>query len=263
MIAKKATVEAGPMVVPEVKQGTCRFHLVGETPLVYNAVSEKARRELLLPRRKTKADRAASYKHDPRSEFRSSVYTSDDGPSRLVLPSTMFKAALRDVAKDLPGMAKSEVGRMTYVVGDTVPLYGVPKLKMDVVRNSDMNRTPDIRTRAIIPEWCVSIDVKYMIPFLNPQAITNLLSAAGVMRGVGDWRVEKGSGNFGSFRIANKDDVDFARISKLGRKVQEAALKDAEPYDTQSRELLAYWDQRVEELQGKAAVDHDEDEAEE
>ena len=67
-VAKKkddATLE-----VIAVKQETLTVNLLGTSPLIYNRMSEKAKRELLFPSTKTRASRAGSLKHDPVQEFR-------------------------------------------------------------------------------------------------------------------------------------------------------------------------------------------------
>ena len=68
-----------------------------------------------------------------------------------------------------------------------------------VTRSADINKTPDVRTRAIIPEWCLSATVQFTKPLLKENAIVNLMAAAGLTQGIDDWRQQKGSGNYGAF----------------------------------------------------------------
>ena len=82
---------------------------------------------------------------------------------------------------------------------------------MSITRSADKNRTPDVRTRAILPEWACKLRIAYTKPILREQAIFNLLAAAGLQSGVGDWRQEKGSGSYGAFKLVNADDPDFLR----------------------------------------------------
>lgn len=242
MVAKKQTEEE--VIVPKVETETFSCYLLGTSPLIMNRVSEKAARELLLPRRKTAADKAGSLKHNPPDEYRASAYQSvgDAFPTRLLMPTLAFKSALCSVAVDIPGAAKAQIGRLTYVNGDYVSVYGVPKLRMDIVRSADMNRTPDVRTRATLAQWACRVSVTFVRPILRQQSVVNLLAAAGVMRGVGDYRQEKGRGNYGLFKLVGADDPDYIDIvSGGGREAQDAALLTPEPYDAQTEELLSWF----------------------
>jgi hypothetical protein len=240
----KAPASKEEINVQRVNEVRAEFCILGKTPLILNRMSEKAARELLLPRKKTAADRAANLKHNPPEEYRASAYKSvgDDAPTRLLVLSTAFKGAMRSVAVDIPGAAKAQIGRLTYVEGDYVNIYGAPKLLMSITRSSDMNKTPDVRTRAIVPEWACRIAVKFVSPLLKQQAVANLLASAGIMRGVGDWRPEKGSGSYGQFELVDSDDKRFLEIIKKGgRKAQDSGLADPVPYDAESAELLTWF----------------------
>jgi hypothetical protein len=114
---------------------------------------------------------------------------------------------------------------------------------MAIVRSADMNKTPDVRTRAIVPEWACQVRVTYVQPLIRAQAVANLLAAAGITIGVGDGRPEKGAMSYGQFRIADKDDADFKRIIKEGgRKAQQAALDSPVCYDDETTDLLSWFD---------------------
>lgn len=247
MAPKKKDTEEISII--EVQQGRFEVCILGRTPLILNRMSEKAQRELLLPRKKTAADKAANLKHNPPEEFRASAYKTlgDKEPTRLLLMSTAFKGALRSVATDMPGSSKAAIGRLTYVESDYIPVFGVPKLFMSVTRSADMNKTPDVRTRAIVPEWACRLSVTYVKPLLREKDVVNLLAAAGIMRGVGDWRPEKGAGNYGQFELVAENDKRFVSIMKSGGRVaQDRALADPETYDAESAELLAWFHQEVE-----------------
>jgi hypothetical protein len=255
--APKATKQTKPPAeidVLEVTRGRIEFCVLGTSPLIPNRLSEKVRRELLLPRKKTAADRAANLKHNPPEEYRASCYTSagDGPPTRILFPAVAFKSALASVALDIPGAVKAQIGRLTWVVGDYVHIYGVPKLYMAPVRNSDINRTPDIRTRAILPQWAARIAITYVKPLMHQQAVANLLAAAGIMRGVGDGRAEKGKFNFGQFELVSANDPRFcAIVAEGGREAQDKALADPEPYDLESAELLTWFSDELVRRRGR------------
>jgi len=231
------------MNVLQITEGRVDFCLLGKTPLILHSMARKAAQELLVPRKKTAADRAANLKHNPLEEFRASCdLAGDDTSARLLMLATAFKGAIRSVAVDIPGATKAAIGRLTYVLGDYVPIFGVPKLFMAIIRNSDPNHTPDVRTRAIVPQWAARLSITYVLPIIREQTVANLLAAAGIMRGVGDWRPEKGSGNFGQFELVSADDPRFLNIIATGgREAQDEALAHPEPYDSKSAELLTWF----------------------
>lgn len=228
-----------------IEKGSFTCYVLGRSPLVLNAMSNKVKRELLSPHKKNAAEKASNLKHNPPVEFRDSAYKSrdDEAPTRIVFPTTAFKAALIDTAKDMPGAAKSQVGRLTWVETEQTAIYGVPQLWMSVVRMADIARTPDIRTRAILPQWACEITVTYVKPNLTEKAVASLLANAGLMRGIGDGRQEKGKFSFGQFELVSQDDKRWHEIVKTGGRVaQDAAFENPAPYDGETAELLAWWE---------------------
>ena len=250
MATSKKTADVGEIQITPVRQGAVEFFILGTSPLICNRMSQKVWFELLAPRgRKTEAEKASSMKHDPIQEFRDSPYIieANEGkpaPTLIGLFPSSFKKAMATAALDMPGAKKTQIGRLVRIeAGDLLPIYGIPKVFMAVTRSADINKTPDIRTRAILPEWACHLTVTFTEPILRPTAIANLLSAAGFQCGVGDWRQEKGSGSYGSFKIVGKDDADWLRITKeQGRAAQRRALDDPEPYNDETAEMLAWFD---------------------
>lgn len=255
MATKKA--KTSQIDVLQIKTSKMTVCVLGKTPLILHRLSQKAQRELLLPgKKKNAAEKAALPKHAVIEEFRDAPYlASGEGHSTYIrhLPTT-FKAALRNAALDIPGATKAQLGRLTYVEGEWVDIYGIPKLFMSIVRNSDMARTPDVRTRAIMPEWACKLTIAFVEPMLNAQTVSNLLAAAGVINGIGDWRPQKGSGTYGQFEIVSEDNEDFQRIIKNGGfEAQKAAMSRAEPYDAETEELLSWYHEEADRRGFKVA----------
>jgi hypothetical protein len=239
--------DGGSIIIEGVKTETVQLVLIGITPLILNRMSEKSKGDLLLPSgRKTSAEKQSSLKHDPLAEYRASAYTIPTGDALIGVMSSAIKGAMMTAALDLPGAKKAQIGRLVYVYGDYTPIFGVPKLFMSVTRSADMNRTPDIRTRAIVPEWAAVVSLSYVIPLLNATSIGNLISAAGITAGIGDWRPEKGKGIYGQFSISNADNPHFMKIIKEGgRKAQEAALKSPELYNEDTEKLFSWYNSEI------------------
>lgn len=253
----KATQHESEVFVTEVARGKMTFFVLGTSPLICNRMSEKARMELLLPKgKKNAAEKASTLKHDPLTEYRASPYTSrlNDAPTRLQLLASMFKGAMCTAALDLPGTKKAQIGRLIHVENDRVDLYGLPQLFMSVTRSADMNKTPDVRTRAIVPEWACKVTINFVKPIIREQSVANLLAAAGITAGVGDYRVEKGRGNYGTFKLVSADDADLKRVLKIGRAGQDEALHNPACYDDETESLLSWYTAEVQRRGFKAVA---------
>ncbi len=260
MAIKKSTTPDREIETMKVDTGGFDAYLVGMSPFVCNRMSEKAQRELLMPRKKSALERELNLKHVPLDEFRASPYLLRDPtqPTLIAMLSSAFHKAIASAALDIPGAKKAQIGRLTWIDGDKTNIYGVPKLWMATVRSADMNHTPDIRTRAIIPEWACRLHITFVEPLIRVQAVANLLAAAGLFIGVGDGRPEKGAMTYGQWRVADKDDADFKRIVKEGgRKAQQAALDHAVAYDDETLDLLTWFSEELVNRQKRGTVSRD------
>lgn len=252
---KKAVDKEQPIVINEIEMTTITFCVLGTSPLIMNRFQQKAWQELLLPSaRKNHAERAATLKHDPVAEFRGAAYRNRDlnSPAYTHIPNGSFKGALASAALDIPGATKAKMERLTAIVETNIDLFGIPNIFCAMVRNSDMNRTPDVRTRPIFPEWAAKVSVRYVRSLLTERTIANLFGAAGMIVGIGDWRPQK-NGSYGCWKCVPETDADFKRITaKQGRKAQEAAFATPIYFDEDTEELLTWFEKeiRVREREG-------------
>ena len=117
--------------------------------------------------------------------------------------------------------------------------------QLDQVRTALNERTADLqRLQAEFQNYRRRVERDRIA--VREVAIANLLAAAGIVAGVGDFRQEKGKGSFGQFRLADADDADLKRIiSTGGRKAQDAALEKFEAYDDETAELLTWFSGEV------------------
>lgn len=240
MAVKKA--EAGTLHIDALKQGRVTLKLIGNTPFYFNAMSAKAKRSLLIGGGKKTAAERKELKHDPETEFRDSVYRLPDGPTLLGFPAPGVKGAMATAALETPGVTKTSVQRLIFLPEQKIKMWGKPYLKMDVVRSADMNKTPDVRTRAFLPRWCAEVEIAFVQPTLSTHSIVSLLQNAGVIIGIGDFRQEKGRGSYGTFSVAGDDLGEWAEywdeVTQEGRDVQQHALDNPEVADDDTRELM-------------------------
>lgn len=243
-VAKKELTE---LHIERLKQGRLTLRIVGTTPMYFNSMSVKAKRDLLLGGgRKTKAERA-NIKHHPLQEFRDSMYRKNYGDTLLCFPAPGVKGAMATAALATAGISKVDVQRLIFLPEANIQIWGTPYLKMDVVRSADINKTPDIRTRAYLPRWCAEISVAYVVPTLNAHSIASILTNAGTIIGIGDFRQEKGKGSNGCFNVMGSDETSplWDELMKEGRDVQQAAFDNPTAADTDTEELLEFYRSEV------------------
>lgn len=245
MVKKK---EEKAIEIQEIKVGRVKCYIVGVTPMIMHRFDKKAWEELLFPKgRANRAEREQSLKHDPIGEFRGALYLNRDPkqPAAIHIPAGSFSAAISNAALDLPGASKAQIKRLTTISSTQINLFGVPKLIMNMVRSSDQNRTPDVRTRPIFPEWACEIEIEYISSLIREGQVINLLGAAGKIGGIGDWRPQKG-GSYGKFRIVQMNDPEYLRITKTQGKIkQEQAIKKPVAFDADSEDMLAWFEAEV------------------
>ena len=226
------------ITIKEVEMEAITVRLIGQTPLFINRMSAKAKRDLLLgSKEKTKADKAEIRHSDPIQEFRDSMLVIPDSHphTSIWFPAMAIKSAMGTAALVVPGIKKTEVNRMVYLPQDMVPIFGIPELRMDVMKLAGMSRAPDVRTRAFLPKWATEVEIQFMKPMLNRTAIYTLLQNAGLVAGIGDSRQEKGKGSFGAFRVGDGSD-DISDLQDLA--AQMAAIESPPLANKETRELM-------------------------
>ena len=198
---KKPPESAKTVEIPQIKMVTATFPIKGNSGLYCHRMSQKASRDLFLGGSKKSAAEKLLIKHHPRLEFVDSMYIDVDRFSDAVvmIPAMSFKRAMRTVAVEIGTVKGTQIDRLIFVEDEFVPVFGLPLLRMDITRSSDIGRTPDVRTRAYFPEWGTLFKVRFATPQLTLAKVAALLHNAGILVGVGDNRQERGNGNYGTF----------------------------------------------------------------
>ena len=208
------TIEIKPI---EIQKTTIR--VVGDTPLIMHAWSEKAKREILDKQmKKTKA--SAKQAKSPVEDFIRSMYwlegipeeMSEDGfeeairnGARFGFPVTAFKQAAISAAYRM-GWTKDKMSMRGafFIDGDEnqmVEIFSdVPVIREDMVKVG--MGTADIRFRGEFRNWYAELTISYnKNGQYSLEQIINIINAGGYVCGIGEWRPER-DGQYGMFHVA-------------------------------------------------------------
>lgn len=243
-MSTKKTIQDSDIQIAALQIGTVRLRIIGVQPLFQNRMANKVKEGLLVGSHKKTRSERQEIKHHPIAEYQSSAEILPRGPTALGLRTVAVKAAMCTAALETSGITKTSAQRLLFIPGEFAALYGTPQLRMDVVRSADINRTPDVRTRAYLPRWGAEVEIHYIMPQLSVTSVVNLLANAGVLIGVGDFRQEKGKGGYGSFRVLGEGQSDPEwddLVQNHGREAQTAALAAPEYADRDTADLMEHY----------------------
>ena len=195
--------------------------LVGDTPLITHAWSEKARREMLA--KQVKATRAAKEPRDPEADFVNSLYDMGDGTYGF--PATGIKLCILSAAHKDKGIARTTARESLWIDAQMVrtrpalagavcdmPLVRIygdkPVMREDMVRiGAGLTRTANLAYRAQFTVWGIKITGRFNPTTLPIESLAFLIDDGGLTRGVGEWRNER-NGMFGAFHRATADEAE-------------------------------------------------------
>lgn len=200
----------------EIQKATIR--IVGDTPLIMHAWSEKAKREML----DNQTGKSSIKKKEPKNpveDFIRSMYWLTEMPTEMTekgfaraiangarfgFPVTAFKQAAISSAFRM-GWAKDKMSlRGTFFIdGDANQMIEIksdpPFMREDMVKIG--MGTADIRYRGEFQNWSADVTIsfnkngKYSL-----EQIVNIINAGGYVCGVGEWRPER-DGQYGMFHV--------------------------------------------------------------
>lgn len=216
MATKKATevIEIRPI---EIKKVTVR--VVGDTPLIMHAWSEKAKRMMLEAQMGIAKGKKKEVKN-PADDFIRSMYwltpMPEDGTmesfeeaiangARFGFPVTAFKQAAISAAYRM-GWAKDKMSMRGafYIDSDENGMIEIhsdtPEMREDMVKVG--MGTADIRYRGEFKNWYADLTISYNANGqYSLENIVNIINAGGYVCGVGEWRPER-DGQYGMFHVA-------------------------------------------------------------
>ena len=196
--------------------------LIGETPLICHAWSEKAKREMLA--KQTKAVKDARAVRDPKADFVSSLYEMAEGSGQYGFPLGGVKNCILSTAHKDRGVSKTVVRQALQLRAAIVrvrpalagaicdmPLLriwgGKPEMREDMVRvGTGVRKTATLAYRAQFWPWAIRVTGRVNTRMLPAEALEFLAREGGLATGVGEWRNEK-DGIFGSFHPSRPDEA--------------------------------------------------------
>lgn len=216
MATKKASTEVIEIRPIEIKKVTIR--IVGDTPLIMHAWSEKAKRMMLEAQMGVAKGKKKEAKN-PVDDFIRSMYwltpMPEDGTmesfeeaiengARFGFPVTAFKQAAISAAYRM-GWAKDKMSMRGafFIDSDENGMIEIhsdtPEMREDMVKVG--MGTADIRYRGEFKNWYADLTISYNANGqYSLENIVNIINAGGYVCGVGEWRPER-DGQNGMFHV--------------------------------------------------------------
>lgn len=200
------------VVLKPIKRVCMAFTIVGTSPLIVHAWSEKAK-EMMRQKHGGKKTKNRDVR-DPQAEMEEACYRTSDGRlgiSGMALKSSIVTAAHRDI-----GIERTLVRKAMFLRCDDpnkiVPLIAdTPTLREDMVRVGI--GSADLRYRPMWSEWAVESEWHIDADLLTTEDVLTLVDRAGFGVGIGEWRPEKG-GEFGRFEVDHSAGITVEELSR-------------------------------------------------
>lgn len=214
-----ATKNVETIEIKPIKIVKTNIRIVGDTPLIMHAWSEKAKREMLDKQmKKTKTSSRAA--KNPMEDFIRSMYWLTPMPTDM--SEKGFIKAINDGAKfgfPVTGIKQAAISA-AYRMGwskDKASLRGVffidgdenqmveihsdtPVMREDMVK-INMAKTADIRYRGEFRNWYADLTISYNANGqYTIEQVVNIINAGGYVCGLGEWRPER-DGQYGMFHV--------------------------------------------------------------
>lgn len=194
MSAPSTAIELPPLQIQRVS-----FLLIGDSPLIVHAWSEKAKRQMLDKQMK-KATQAREAK-DPRADYEACFYRTATGAYGF--PAIGVKAAMISACR-FADMKMTSARGAFHIDAEMLEVIGEPQMREDMVRVG--MGTADIRYRPEFVEWRIPVTLAINSSVISPEQVANLINIAGFGVGIGEWRPEK-SGSYGRFHVASEGEA--------------------------------------------------------
>lgn len=219
------TITINPINVKQAK-----ITIVGDTPLIVHAWSEKAKKEMLEAQQKKKKDKKAMAIRDPFSEFMNALYWLTPKPEEST-PEAFENAVAEGAKFGFPviaikqavlsacyraGIIPNQTGMKSIFflnsadggdsVGSEMEMAVIeteepPECREDMVKIGGIAKTADLRYRPVFKNWKMHLIVNLIdVGTFTMESIVSAINMGGYMNGIGEWRMER-DGDFGRFHV--------------------------------------------------------------
>lgn len=188
--------------IPPLNFKYANITIIGETPLLVNAFSHKAKTEIT----ETQLNKAKSKKQrDPEQEFKASLYPIPGKVGCYGVPAGGLKKCAVSACRFIEGISMSIAKGAFHVIagpGNLVEIKGTtPVMDESIVRIGKFgNKQPSPRYRARFDKWEITFAIKFNAGVISAEQILNLYENAGFAVGLCEWRPEK-DGSLGMFKV--------------------------------------------------------------
>lgn len=193
-VRPKAAKAEKPIELVKLKIEMIRLTLAGDSSLICNQWSEKAKGQ--MRDKQQKRAKSAKEAKDPQKDFEGSLYRLPEGGYGF--PAVAFKAAAVDACSHIDGVTKVQARGAFHLNAEMVKIDGTPVMREDMVRVG--MGVADIRYRGEFNEWSATFVLRYNANVLSADQIVNLFNTAGFAIGVGEWRPQR-DGSHGMFHV--------------------------------------------------------------
>lgn len=225
--ARAEKVNPSPIELVDMK-----VRVVGDTPLMSHAWSEKAKRSML--EKQMKKSRQAKEAKVPLADFVDSLYwltakptleevleaakldTVEEQVATLVkdakfgFPAIALKSCVVNSSSQADGQKKTTT-RASFLIRSTNPtnsinpnemieIQGTPTMDESLVRVGTLTKTADLRYRGIFPTWAMDFIVRYNRRVISAEQLVGLINLGGFGNGIGEWRPQR-NGQLGMFSV--------------------------------------------------------------
>lgn len=213
MAATKKKTESPVISIPAMQIQQFDLKIVGDSPFICHAWSEKAK--LMMLQKQQKKASAGKEIRNPMREYAHSLYWLSEKPDidnmsdediweatqtgRFGFPTIAFKAAAVDAGYQQGAIDKKTTARGAFhIIGEFAEIDGKPNIREDMARIG--MGTADLRYRAEFKEWSTVLHIRYNANSMSIEQICNLFNIGGFACGIGDWRPSK-DGVYGCFHV--------------------------------------------------------------